>query len=62
MQNRTVIVIAHRLSTVRHADQIVVMDAGAIVEVGTHESLESANAMYTRLLQAQFHRPVNSAT
>ncbi len=62
MQNRTVIVIAHRLSTVRHADQIVVMDNGEIVESGTHESLESANAMYTRLLQAQFHRPVNTTS
>lgn len=60
MQNRTVIVIAHRLSTVRHADQIVVMDAGAIVESGTHDTLESANHMYTRLLQAQFQRPVSS--
>ncbi len=39
MQNKTVIIIAHRLSTVRHADQIVVMDEGCVQEMGTHEAL-----------------------
>jgi subfamily B ATP-binding cassette protein MsbA len=60
MEGRTVIVIAHRLSTVRHADQIVVMQAGEIVETGTHSSLEQAGNTYARLLTAQFERPVSS--
>ncbi|HEY9868972.1 MAG TPA: ABC transporter transmembrane domain-containing protein, partial [Candidatus Obscuribacterales bacterium] len=58
MQGRTVIVIAHRLSTVRHADQIVVMQDGAIVETGSHTTLAEANTVYARLLTAQFQRPV----
>ena len=57
MQGRTVIVIAHRLSTVRHADKIVVMDNGSIVETGTHLTLSDAGGAYTRLLTAQFERP-----
>ncbi|MBI4533469.1 MAG: ABC transporter ATP-binding protein [Candidatus Melainabacteria bacterium] len=61
MSGRTVIVIAHRLSTVRHADQIVVLENGSIVETGTHSSLAEANATYTRLLTAQFQRPEMSA-
>src|SRR5262249_17944697 len=56
MKGRTVIVIAHRLSTVRHADQILVLDDGQIVEVGTHNSLLEADATYARLLKAQFER------
>jgi len=57
MKGRTVIVIAHRLSTVRHADQIVVLENGSIVEAGNHGSLVEANAVYARLLTAQFERP-----
>jgi ATP-binding cassette subfamily B protein len=48
-------VIAHRLSTVVHADQIVVLDAGIIVECGTHESLLEQNGRYAALWQAQQH-------
>lgn len=58
MKNRTVIVIAHRLSTVRHADLIVVMENGRIVESGTHDALAGANKTYARLLTAQFERPL----
>ncbi|SRR5579875_248228 len=58
MKNRTVIVIAHRLSTIRHADEIVVMEAGRIVETGTHSTLVEANAVYARLLTAQFDRTI----
>jgi ABC-type multidrug transport system fused ATPase/permease subunit len=57
MVGRTVVVIAHRLSTVRHADRIVVLDGGQIVETGTHDELVQHNAVYARLLTAQFERP-----
>ncbi|MFE8885515.1 ABC transporter ATP-binding protein [Pseudarthrobacter enclensis] len=51
---RTSFVIAHRLSTVRNADLILVMDHGRIVEQGTHQGLLAANSFYTRLYNAQF--------
>jgi len=54
MEHRTTIVIAHRLATVRAADRIVVMDAGRIVEQGTHASLSSDNGLYARLARLQF--------
>jgi ATP-binding cassette, subfamily B, multidrug efflux pump len=55
--NRTSFVIAHRLSTVRDADLILVMDNGRIVEQGTHDELLAAGGAYHRLYQAQFTRP-----
>ncbi|MES2952582.1 MAG: lipid A export permease/ATP-binding protein MsbA [Pseudomonadota bacterium] len=51
MRNRTTLVIAHRLSTVMHADRIVSMDAGRIVEIGTHKDLLEKNGHYARLFQ-----------
>jgi len=54
MQDRTVLVIAHRLATVRHADRIVVLDAGRIVEQGTHDELFQAGRLYRRLYDLQF--------
>lgn len=52
-QNRTTIVIAHRLSTVRDADNIVVMEKGVIVEQGTHDQLMKKQGAYYKLIEAQ---------
>jgi ATP-binding cassette subfamily C protein len=51
-QGRTTITIAHRLSTVRHADQIVVLDHGRVVESGTHDELHAARGPYAALWSA----------
>jgi len=54
MSGRTVIVIAHRISTIRRADKIVVMDRGRISEVGTHADLVTGGGIYQRLHELQF--------
>jgi len=53
MENRTTLIIAHRLSTVRHADQIVVVQNGKIVEIGTHPELVRLGGQYARLYCTQ---------
>ncbi len=52
-RNRTSVVIAHRLSTVRSADKIIVLDDGRIVESGSHVSLMATNGLYSRMVQSQ---------
>jgi ATP-binding cassette subfamily B protein len=54
MTGRTVLMIAHRLATVRHADRIAVMERGRIVAVGTHDALVRDNPLYARLAALQF--------
>jgi ATP-binding cassette subfamily B multidrug efflux pump len=49
MRGKTVVAIAHRLSTIAAMDRLVVLDAGAIVEQGTHQSLLAARGLYARL-------------
>ena len=55
MRDRTTIVIAHRLATIRSADRIIVMDEGKIVEQGNHDSLIGQNGLYAKLAELQFN-------
>ena len=54
MKGRTTLVIAHRLATIVNADRILVIEAGCVVEEGTHASLLAANGLYARLARLQF--------
>jgi subfamily B ATP-binding cassette protein MsbA len=56
MKGRTVLVIAHRLSTVRNADRIVVIDNGGIAEIGRHDELMARDGIYRRLYAFQMHQ------
>ena len=53
MEGRTTLVIAHRLSTVRHADRIIVLDAGRVAETGTHDELMQNKGLYRKLVDMQ---------
>jgi ABC-type multidrug transport system fused ATPase/permease subunit len=52
-ETRTVLIIAHRLSTVQMADRIIVLDKGSLVDTGTHDDLLERCEIYTRLAQTQ---------
>jgi subfamily B ATP-binding cassette protein MsbA len=54
MRGRTTLVIAHRLSTIEHADRVVAIDAGRLVEQGTHAELLARGGLYARLHALQF--------
>src|SRR6185295_12371635 len=54
MLDRTVLVVAHRLATVHHADLIVVLDGGRVVELGSHAELLARDGLYRRLHNMQF--------
>ncbi len=55
-EKRTIILVAHRLSTVINADQIIVIDGGRIVERGKHEELLQLNGAYAKLVQKQLNK------
>ncbi|HEX5222807.1 MAG TPA: ABC transporter ATP-binding protein [Verrucomicrobiae bacterium] len=62
MRGRTAFVIAHRLSTVRHADRIIVLEKGTIIESGNHEELLSRNSTYSKMYRSQWgNRPAAEA-
>ena len=61
MQDRTTLVIAHRLATVQKADRIAVVDQGHIIDVGTHDELIQREPTYANLAQLQFGKPENPA-
>ena len=54
MQGRTSFIVAHRLSTIKNADQILVMKAGNIIERGTHDELLAQGGFYKQLYESQF--------
>ena len=62
MSGRTTIIIAHRLSTIRNADKIVVMNAGKIMQCGTHDELMETDGMYKELYTTQLKNSGASPT
>jgi ATP-binding cassette subfamily B protein len=61
LEGRTSLVIAHRLSTVLNADQVIVLDGGRVVEAGRHDELLAANGLYAELYRTQFERQAAGA-
>jgi subfamily B ATP-binding cassette protein MsbA len=60
MEGRTTFIIAHRLSTVQHADRILVLDEGRIVQTGTHAELVQRDGLYRDLAALQFNTTINA--
>jgi ABC-type multidrug transport system fused ATPase/permease subunit len=60
MRGRTVLVIAHRISTIEHADVIYVVDGGKVVESGTHNELLALHGLFYRLHELQFRDEVET--
>ena len=60
MKGRTTIMVAHRLSTIQHADCIMVMHKGKIRERGTHQELLAQNGIYKKLYELQIHHAISS--
>ncbi|MBL3556236.1 MULTISPECIES: ABC transporter transmembrane domain-containing protein [Marinobacter] len=60
MSDRTTLIIAHRLATVRHADRIIVLDAGVLQDIGNHDDLVARNPLYRRLAELQFREDEGS--
>jgi ABC-type multidrug transport system fused ATPase/permease subunit len=61
MRQKTTFIIAHRLATVQHADRIIVLDGGRIIESGTHQELIGTSGLYARFCALQFQAPAKSA-
>lgn len=59
-RNRTTVIVAHRLSTIRDAHNIIVMEGGRVAEQGTHDTLQQKRGVYHRLVEAQLHSPPDS--
>jgi ABC-type multidrug transport system fused ATPase/permease subunit len=62
MEGRTTLIVAHRLSTLRRADRVIVVNAGEVVEEGTHESLIAGGGLYSQLHALQGGAPVSAST